>query len=43
LSGEYRGLAGANDVVRSMGFFPIGYRTVVNLAIAIALRSRRLR
>jgi hypothetical protein len=30
-------LAGAHDVVRSVGFFPIGRRAVVNLAIAIAL------
>jgi hypothetical protein len=30
-------LAGAHDVVRSVGFVPIGRRAVVNLAIAIAL------
>lgn len=30
-------LAGANDVVRGMGFFPVGRRAVVSLAIAIAL------
>jgi hypothetical protein len=30
-------LAGGHDVLRNVGFFPIGRRAVVNLAIAIAL------
>ena len=30
-------IGGANESLRNTGFFPIGYRAVVTLAIAIAL------